>query len=74
VADASDIDVRRLRLQPGDAVLVRLPLRTIEDPAPATRAVREALALAGHADVPVLLCSDQVDVSILGRAELEARG
>lgn len=69
------IDVARLRLEPGDAVLVR----TQENLTPAEAKgvadqVAKWLAWAGHPQVPVLFLDGGADLLVLNRQQQEAIG
>jgi hypothetical protein len=70
---AEDFDVRRLRLRPGDSLVVRVPTASFlgRDRGGPSRAqmiagsFRSTLDQAGHARVPVLLVSEEVDLAVL---------
>ena len=70
---AEDFDVRRLRLRPGDSLVVRLPTAVFlgRDRGGPSRAhmiagrCRSTLDEAGHVRVPVLVVSEEVDLSVL---------
>lgn len=67
MTDPAEIDVRRLRLMPGDVVVVSFPATwRAEDMAHAVRTLAAAVAAAGHGDVPVVMKLDEVDVSVVG--------
>lgn len=68
-----DIDVKRLRLEPGDVVIMSVPdILTREQSVLWAEAIRAALLKAGHAN-PVLFKPHAVTLEVLSRAELEAR-
>lgn len=71
----SDIDVRRLRLEPGDTLLVRAPHEVSAEVGERIgETFRAALAEAGvEFHVPVIVCGPGAEVSVIrpGRAERE---
>lgn len=65
-----EIEVRRLRLMPGDVVIVTIPAGTPEVLARAmTGQIQGALAEAGHAETPVALALAGTEVSVMGPNE-----
>jgi hypothetical protein len=61
---ADDIDVRRLRLQPGD-ILAWESNRDDVDLDTIGRNLRIILDRAGHADVPIWLCSGGAKLAVV---------
>lgn len=61
-----DIDVKRLRLQPGDIVIVTLR-GNVPDPRGAAASIRDALDNAGHQDMKFLMLTGDTEISVLSR-------
>ncbi len=65
-----EIDVKRLRLMPGDVVILTIPERaTSEFAAKLTESVQDALIAAGHGETPIAISVAGVDISVLGPNE-----
>lgn len=65
-----EIDVKRLRLSPGDVVILTLPNHFTHSMAEhASAALKDSLRAAGHADVPVAIATNDVSISVLGHNE-----
>lgn len=63
-----EIDVRRLRLNPGDVVILTVPLGVgLTETDAAFKAFKGKLSAAGHGDTPVILSTGEVSVSVLDR-------
>lgn len=61
-----EIDVRRLRLAPGDVIVLTVPLTVgLTETDAAFKAFKGKLAAAGHGDTPVILSTGEVSVSVL---------
>jgi len=66
VADPTDIDVRRLRLEPGDILAIRLAKRPTGDQLERyDSAIRAMLIRAGHGEIPVLYLEPGASLEIL---------
>jgi hypothetical protein len=61
-SDGVDIDVRRLRLQPGDRLSVSLPAGIKPEQAQRIKTTIERWA----GDVPVLLHPKEIDITVIG--------
>lgn len=62
-------DVKRLRLEPGDVLVVTVPPLSPEAQAKNIEAIQAALKRAGHDKVPILVKSAESELSILSAAE-----
>lgn len=64
------IDVQRLRLAPGDVVILTLPESVSEQAAGVVyKRLVDCLRAAGHGDVPVAIAYGETTVSVLGANE-----
>lgn len=65
-----EIDVRRLRLAPGDVVILTIPDRSTREFAEsAVRTLKSALGSAGHSEIPVAVKFQEMGIEVLGPNE-----
>lgn len=66
-----DADISRLRLATGDVLLAKLPEPAFQGQAKAVgNALRDRLDITGHQDVPILLLTNDFDLTVASPADI----
>ncbi len=69
-----DIDVKRLRLGPGDIVVATIPESALDRLHDHHRLLTTALAFAGHGSVPVVFKTESTDLMVVGGPPTDREG